>query len=402
VALALGLLLGAAIASSEFVRTTQSDMVESMLSRYETLVDNNARLEEEAEADTLFMSALVDDWTKERLNGRTIVVMLSDNSSDISLNSYLTKTISQAGGSVVSITVHREDFGLGDQAIRLALQEIVEEVPGESFHQALAKQLIEEWCYQYSAISSEATQEDFDLDVHIYQQTAEQTDPALLDLDGGLEPATALQKQFFERYPLTRALLSLGVISISADYSYLQEQIDPVAPKDQMAAFHIATAWQLPYGVNGYVNGFLSTQDVSQDDVVLQSQMGIWIAVYAQEAALENKLQFAAWYWPSLPQAASVDAENPNYHVLLIQPNYTQHSMALLASTYDLSCVTTPQTIRGQYSVIALLSGAEAGIYGEDRSAENHFAPLPQDLTGRAAFKDSSNLIPDVADTMGL
>lgn len=392
VALALGLLLGAAIASSELAQTTQSDMVESMLQRYESLVDSNARLEDAAAADLLFTDAILENWKKERLNGRTIVVMFGTTASDAAQSSVIAEAISRAGGSVVSITVQRDDFGLGDEATRTALLKIVEEEPNESYHRTLANRLVEEWSYQFPLTLPEPTQEDLDLESYTYRQPSGQSDTSPLDLNGGLEPKTALQRQLFEQYPLTRALLALEIISIDADYSFLEEYADPAAHKEQLAALNIATAWQLPYGVNGFVNGFISTNDVFFGGINVETQMGLLIAFSMQEAALDERLQFATWYRAGLSEAQSEAGESSNYHVLLIQADDIPVAMDAVAASHNLSCVTTPQTMRGQYSVIALLSGAEAGIYGDDRPPEKQFAPPPEDQSGRAAFKDGTDI----------
>ncbi|MCL2807532.1 MAG: copper transporter [Coriobacteriia bacterium] len=401
-ALALGLLLGAAIASSELAQRTQSDMVDSMLSRYESLVDANDKLEEDILTSTAFATTLSENWTEGRLNGRTIVLMFGNSRSDEILSSDLAAYLTRAGASVVHVTVLLEDFGLGDRDISSALRELIEEDLREDHQQALAKRLAEEWSYQNNLPLPESSREDHNLAPYTYSQPINFLEASPLDLDGGLEPQTPLQKRLFEQYPLTRALLSLGVISISVNYSNLQELEDPAPPKEQLAALHIATAWQLPYCVNGFINGYLDTDNLASDDASAEIQMGTQLALSMHEAAKEGLLQFATWYRVSFARGAEqVLDEQANYHVLLVQPASQDYPMEQLANFYGFSCVTTPETPSGRYSIVALLTGAEAGIYGEDRSLQNRFAPLPLDVTGRAAFKDNSFAKPDSAAAAG-
>jgi hypothetical protein len=424
VALALGLLLGAAIASSDLAQSTSDDMVESMLSRYEALVDDNARLTKELQGNTDLASDLTGSWSEKRLDGRTIVLLLGDTLGDRSLQASLTDAINHAGGSVVNVTVLKPDFGLEDEELRTALQSIVPEVPGEEYQQTLADQLEKEWSYVYTTSSSEPTQEDFDLPFYTYTlitdelaaienaggentsdqdaaENAEGEDASPTDSsgqsgpladesgpepparDGGLRPQTPFQKILFDRYPLTRALLTYRVVDIGVNYTLLAEHKDPSPPTDQRAALHVATAWQLPYGVNGLINGLAQ----QQDDAMMQTRIGLRLTLSFEKSGTESDLVYPLWLRSSIPHSVRGSVALPNYYTLLIQPDYLNYSMDILASENSLSCVTTPQTVSGRYSLIALLSGAQAGIYGEDRSPENSFPSLPEDTSGRAAFR---------------
>ncbi|MDR1088907.1 MAG: copper transporter [Coriobacteriales bacterium] len=424
VALALGLLLGAAIASSDLAQSTSDDMVGSMLSRYETLIDDNARLTRELEGNTELASDLTGAWSEKRLDGRTIVLLLGDTLGDRSLQASLTDAINHAGGSVVNVTVLKQDFGLEDEEIRTALQTIVDEVPGEEYQQTLAHQLEQEWSYVYTTSSAEPTQEDFDLPFYTYTRindeltaienaggektpdqaaadnaegesaspTGRSSETVLLSdgsgseplaSDGGLVAQTPFQKIFFDRYSLTRALLTYRIVDIGVNYTQLAEHKDPSPPNDQRAALRIATSWQLPYGVNGLINGLAQ----QQDDAMMQTRIGLQLTLSFEQAGAASDLVYPLWLRSSIPHSVRGSVAKPNYYTLLIQPDYLNYSMDILASENSLSCVTTPQTVSGRYSLIALLSGAQAGIYGEDRSPENNFVPLPEDSSGRAAFR---------------
>jgi hypothetical protein len=63
--------------------------------------------------------------------------------------------------------------------------------------------------------------------------------------------------------------------------------------------------------------------------------------------------------------------------VLLTQTGTASAAVAQAAHDAGLSCVTTPTTVMGQYSILALLSGAQSGVYGSDRAEDNRFPALP-------------------------
>ena len=393
IALALGLLLGAAIASSELIQSTSDDMVGSMFSRYETLVDDNNKLKQELQDSTALVSELSETWAEERLDGRTIVLLLGDAPEDKNLHNDLTQSIAQAGGSTVSVTVLRADFGFEDEEILSSLQEIVEEVPGEDYKQTIAQRLVKEWTYAYTTSSVEPVQEDFDIARYQYTWPSAvsvnnngfgtENEDAHLGLDGGLEPATDFQKVIFDEYPLTRALLAYEVIRVDADYSQLIDRSEPSPPADKQAALKVARAWQLPYGVNGLVNGLAQ----QQDEAMTRTQIGVRLTQGIQAAGQKDDLNYPAWLRSSIPKSTSGNVPLPNYYTVLIQPSHLNGTMAILASENSLSCVTSPETAIGRYSVIALLTGAQAGIYGGNRPPESRFAPLPKDTSGRAVFR---------------
>lgn len=385
IALALGLLLGAAIASSELAQSTSDDMVEGMLSRYEELVDENINLEQSSTDSQALVGQLTVGWAHERLDGRTIVLMLGTTAEDQVLRSTYTELLSQAGATVVNVTVERPDFGLGEEDILAALESVVPSVKDEEYQQTLAKRLVEEWTYVYTTSSAVSGSEDLELPHHDYTLPSSEAEAlsSEFDITGGLEPATAFQTVIYEKYALTRALLSLGVISIEVDYAMLAGHTNPEPGTDQIAAYSIATAWQLPYSVNGLINGFVP----EKIDDTQKTRVGIQLTVLMQEAGEDGNLLYPAWLRTSLPKSTSGEVERPSYYALLVQPNNSDTTMESLARVNMLSCVTTPSTPMGRYSVIALLSGAEVGVYGENLSEGYHYAPMSEDTSGRAAFR---------------
>lgn len=429
VSLALGLLLGAAIAASDLAQSTTDDMIDSILSRYDTLTQENTRLEQEAQDNLALASTLSDPWMDSRLEGRTIAMLLGNSQEDEMLQASITQTIKRAGGTVVGITVERSDFGLEDDEVRAALQEIVSEEPGVDYQQTLAQSLSKEWSFVYVGLSAGtgdtassliATEADFSLATHRYvveeaeegsgvsaegapasgssgveqsgsgQQPEQPQSGGVSTVivqaytQGELSPRSPLQKVLHERYALTTTLLSLGVISISVDYASLTQDVGSSVPTDQRAAYSIATAWQLPYGINGFINGFAP----AQGNETSHSSVGLYLTQQIQTAGDAGELSYPSWFRTKIPSRAVVGtAEQPSYFALLLQPAHLSSAMEQAASENGLSCLTSPTGVSGEYSLIALLSGSQVGIYGDNQVSEKHLAPLPEDFSGRAIFR---------------
>lgn len=391
VALALGLLLGAAIASSELVQQTSDGMVDDVMSRYDALVSENATLEQAVDDNEGLAQSLTGAWAEERLDGRTIVLLLGNSTNDEALKKEYTKLLSQSGASVVNVTVLATDFGTGSEDTLAALQEIVPSEDGKEYPEVLAEALVAEWASVYTGSFSDDLLEDLAITPHDYTaplssnstSTSTTTEVGENGVFDGLSPKTPLQTALYDKYPLTRALLTLEIIKIEADYSPLSGHSSPEASLEQQAIYSIASAWQLPYGVNGLVNGFVPA-GVEDENL---SRVGIQVAFEMQERGASGSLPYPAWLRTSLPKTDEELTDTASYYVLLIRPTDTDTTMVSVAGTSGLSCVTTPSTIMGRYSSLALLTGSTIGVYGDDREAGYHYAPTPRDSSGRQAFR---------------
>jgi hypothetical protein len=395
IALAIGLLLGAAVAGSDLARSTSDSMVDSMLARFDELNNQNAKLESLSNENGLLADEFAANWAKNRLDGRTVVTLLGSSEADATLSKNLSDNLKRSNAAVVGITVNQSQFGLDNPAIKQALQKVLPAVQGEDYQATLANRLVAEWSYSYTTSEGDApTAADTQIQKVTYpivyvdtNQKPSEAESGIMDqpllTDDGISPQTPFQETIYQQYSLTRALLTLGVITVDTNYQPLLDHTMPVIPDSQNAALQVAEAWHLPYAVNGLVNG-LSTID--SNDLLKTSSVGITISSKFNEFGSANKLSYPAWLKASIPIYANSGTGLTNYYVLLIQDSSLETDITSEAISANLSCVTTPNTITGNYAILALLSGAKAGIYGEDRPQESRFPKLPVDTTGRAAF----------------
>ncbi|MDR3136539.1 MAG: copper transporter [Coriobacteriales bacterium] len=453
VALAIGLLLGAALASSDLVKDTSTNMVDSMLERFEELTGTNARLEQLSQDNARLAEVFVEPWASGRLDGRTIVAVLAAEAEDEVLADSLAESVHNAGGAFVRVSVNQQDFGLENETNQEALRRAVPEVEGQAYQQTLAERLAEEWAYSYVLEPSTApTAEDDVVPAVDYTVITEAGLQSPAPASNSPVPQTPFQASLFEHYTLTRALLSLGIISVECNYAPLLEHENPSITSVQATALRLAQAWKLPYGTNGLLNGL--TTKVGSD--IRVSQPALSLALAFNERGNAGQLSYPEWLLtrpaeeaaggveaataalaasseenaiksstidgtvtvgladiagshdraqaPGLAAGDAVDAttttdENvtssatapptvnmPNYYVVLTQNSPAAHAIAASAAANGLSCVTSPTGTLGSYALLALLSGAQAGIYGDDRPSENRFPGLPDDASGKAVF----------------
>jgi hypothetical protein len=417
VSLAIGLLLGAAIAGSDLARSASDNMVDSMLVHFDELNETNRQLEQLANDNANLLDAYVNVWAKDRLDGRTVAVVLGNRTSDATLATALTTNLARGNAATVNIKVNLAQLGLQNLQIRQALQTVLPAVADEDYETTLAKRLAQEWSYSYTLVETNAPgaadARPSDADYHatasqeLQAQPSTTLSPEHLNIDGGPAPQTAFQTAFYERYVVTRALLSLGVISIETNYALLAQHANPQIASEQAAALALATAWKLPYGVNGLVDALVDTTlgganssifgsitggtvDATTDATMSANALGVALVTSFNELGSAGALPYPAWLAPFIPNAQNATfqgaAAQSNYYALFVQSDKQDGALAAVAAAHGLSCVTAPDTATGRYAVLALLSGAQAGTYGDDRPVNSRFPALPADSTGRAPF----------------
>ena len=72
-----------------------------------------------------------------------------------------------------------------------------------------------------------------------------------------------------------------------------------------------------------------------------------------------------------------VDPSTLSRYAVLAQARGRANSFIDAAKQMGLSCVTALDDTSGEYSLVALLSGARKGIYGSDRPADSYYPELP-------------------------
>jgi hypothetical protein len=424
-ALAVGLLIGAAITGSDLVRSTSNDMLEDVLGRFSELETENAQLTEDLAFETPFGAQMLRGWQDGRLEGRTIVLLTSEADEDTALASRIATLMEQSGAVAVTVQVAQPDFGTTDEKVVTALQEIVPAVDGRPYNEVLAQALVDEWAYEYvpdPTAKPPATGTTNGTGAPEDAADATSTDPNAASTDlaniGGIgsanttpapgtggattDPAAvALEAAFDKNYQLTSKLIDLGCITVTVDYHRFieHEGIDPEGA--QAAAWALAGERTLPYAMNGAVDLLVNSSD---DGVgVSPDTTGIAIAALVKDKGANEELPY-----PRFKPTASTtrqpteedetgDEEGPatlsavgdgssSYFAVLLQDAGRNAGMVENARQRDLSCVTVFGDNAGRYSLVALLSGAQTGIYGSDRAPDSKYPSLPQDPTGLAPF----------------
>ncbi|MDR0500586.1 MAG: copper transporter [Coriobacteriales bacterium] len=306
-ALALGLLLGAAIAGSDIVRNTSTDMVDALMTRFDETESVNQKLQSELADGNKLAQQLTQDWQSDRLTGRSIVILTTDGAQDKRQIESMRMAVAKAGATTVVVSFASELLKPDAGAVA-DLKEIVPEQSGEAYSATLARKLAEEWSYSYTLSSadsptevdatplpldsvtavlggvvpatdsvSDSTAQDQAATADGAMQTpdatlgnASQTTDATLGNASQTTDATtsssaqtadsafgstpsAFQRTLFNRYSLTRQLIDAGLLSITVDYASLLVHTNPKLTSEQLAALTVMSAWGLPYGINGVI-----------------------------------------------------------------------------------------------------------------------------------------------------
>jgi len=337
---------------------------------------------------------------QKRFEGRTIALLVSetaislsassDNGSSATMINGIQEALEDSGAAVVRIVVHTQSFGLQDSATLSAIQRIVAPVEGETYEETVAKRLVREWSYTY--VSSNGSGGTGDTEGEVDGSGVGSMAPSTEDYQAiqnrpitEVTPQTPFQQYLYDQYPLTRYLLTNKIISIEANYQSLLEGIQPYPTSGNLISLQLASAWQIPYGVNGVVD-MLTTNGSSVAKTL--DQVGLQIAQEFDTRGAQNALPYPSWLKNRLIALVgnSVAAHDASYFAVLANVDASSSVYVSNANSYNLSTVTTPTELSGRYSVIALLSGAPRGIYGQDREQSMLFPAVPADTTGRIPF----------------
>lgn len=143
-ALAIGLLMGAAIGGSETLRQTSSSMVENLRTDYNKVVAERDELTGKMSKQTKFTSDFVNAWAHERLFQKTVVVLRDKEST--SCAERIDDLVKIADGKVVQVTLAPLDFKDEKNAdIIKELSHMVGENDPAKLRTAVAQRLAAEW-----------------------------------------------------------------------------------------------------------------------------------------------------------------------------------------------------------------------------------------------------------------
>ncbi len=415
-ALAIGLLLGAAIAGSDLVRDTSQGLVDSLLEEFNDITQENNELTKQIEVERPLTQQLLGYWQDGQLVDRTVVVLSGDSASDTELSQQTSQMISDSGGVPVTITVKVPEFGLTDATITESLQQVIPVVDGEPYTTTIGKALVDEWTYDgllaavateqngSSAEGSTADESNASGSTTSSSTTNGSSTNASSVPDVDTEELPTITKRLILGFPLTSKLVDLDCITITVDYkSFIAANSDKMTTR-QKQTWTEADEDGLPYAVNGLVN--LLTVSNDENSASIADPVGLQITRYIDNLGTAGDLPVYQWKTTtdanameggddqsSAGEAATgildqigdgevtasddVDPTTLGRYAVLAQVKGRANSFIDAATQMGLSCVTTLDDASGEYSLVALLSGARKGIYGSDRPADAHFPTLP-------------------------
>jgi hypothetical protein len=396
IALAVGLLLGAAITGSDLVRDTSNDMLDSLLTRFDETEGRNAELAAALEAEQGFNVTLFDGWKAGRLTGRTVVILTDTATTGGGLTTSVSETVSGAGANPVRVTVLKSGLGLGDEATLGELQTVLPAVEGSDYAGTVADALVAEWTTSFTSLAAlqaantaaaannDGTVAEADAEAETTEGTGDEqpsdTPPTSI---AGITPSTAFEEMVLERYPVTLKLIELDCIEIDTDYRALIERAEAEGAALQTQLWTLLDTWQLPYTANALVGMAI---DPGQETPTPDASVAL-IAERFVAKGNDGSLPYPAILDNSSGSTEPLGAETTlNYFALLLQEEGQAAGFIAAAQEHGLSCITTPRVRTGQYGIIALLSGSQKGIYGEDQGEDATYPPLPGDQNGLAPF----------------
>ncbi|MDR0308408.1 MAG: copper transporter [Coriobacteriales bacterium] len=205
-ALAIGLLLGVAITGSDLLRNTSDDLVASLQNQYTVLRQDNSSISESLKFEQGTSSFFFDDWRKERMNGRVIVLLSENNKTELDTQDSLASLVMSSGGAVVKVKVLVPNFGLDDPDTFAALKLLVTGLGNDNASQQLASALLTEWSYSGKVQT---------LPVSSNNPTDTSADPgAQADVQAGGNAGLINANNLPDQYPLTSYLVKQKIIAL--------------------------------------------------------------------------------------------------------------------------------------------------------------------------------------------
>jgi hypothetical protein len=397
-ALALGLLLGVAITGSDLVRDASNNLAESLTEQFDELNTTNQTLNNQLQTQQVFSDGLLVDWQKERFKGRTIVILTRASEADESLTKELSALVTQCGGSPVTVRIDpTKGFALEDESMAAELKQILPEIEGESYETTLARALVAEWSFTIqegeSSISS-LLETNYPLTTLLvekkiitittaYQPVFESTGtiaqgPSVTDATNTTDAAEAADAtdttSTADTTGVTEAADATGMTD-GADVG-LEGNSDAVTLAQQRSAYESAERLQLPYRANGVIDTAVFAQ--AEGGRPVADPVALQIALAFDQKGMAGELSYQH---PGMRAVASSDtaqeSSTTNYYALLVQQDDAIETMTALSRDVGLPCEISPLEPMGRYGVVALLSGAEKGIYGLGYDDVTPFPSVP-------------------------
>lgn len=141
-ALALGLVLGGIVVERGTLDAQRKALVDSLQKDFRRLSAQNRDLRLQVDAESRFADAAATVAVKDRLKGRTVVVVANSGRSDAAQDAR--KAVESAGGKVAVVLVDRISLGLDEEEVRRSLASVVP-TGTEATSASVATSLAAEW-----------------------------------------------------------------------------------------------------------------------------------------------------------------------------------------------------------------------------------------------------------------
>lgn len=402
-ALAIGLLLGAAIAGSGTLNTTTSDLVDSLFERYSSLSTENSEYELESNQYQSLTGEFVESWDDGKLEDRNIMIVTGTSSSESNISDEVAEYVSDAGADYVIVRVSEEAFGTADSEVLASLQEVLPAAGNGDYGETLAQALVAEWTSEARAqeAADQADGEsddggsdadgddaaDSDSSSSSDGESASDSSTGSSDSSGsgskgssnssGSGSATSSDEEEVSVYD-GGAVTSMGQISEDDLAAY---PVTSCLIENEIIEIENASA--IPDDIDGYVDIYVHEQAASSesteqggDDASDGSGSADGdsdssdAAADSDDADSEDEDGDGTVYYADTIAAQLGNAfDGAEVPVVFTQSSSASSDLMDEASTRGVAGVSSYSGYMGRYSIVTLLASGESGVYGPDRDS---------------------------------
>ncbi|NTU71111.1 MAG: copper transporter [Coriobacteriia bacterium] len=122
-ALAIGLVLGGLVVQQGSFSRQQDALVSGLQRDFRKLKNENSRLKKEVALQNSYSEQITSAWAKNRLKGHAVVILTSGAEKEGAAAA--AADVRTAGGTPVTVTILKREFGLNDEKVVSALRSVV-------------------------------------------------------------------------------------------------------------------------------------------------------------------------------------------------------------------------------------------------------------------------------------
>ncbi len=339
-ALAGGLLLGAAIGGSGLLSTTTSDLVDSLFDKYSDLSSQNDELDLSSKQYEALSGSFVDKWDDGKLANMDVVILTGTSSEDSNASREVAGYVTDAGGRYTIVHVDTESYGTSNSTILAALRTVVPTVEGEEYTSTLAQALAKEWTAR--------TQQDTVFD------------------GGTISSSSNISDGDKSAYPVTTCLIQNGIISIE-NSSHIPDTISGCINMhvnvSQGQGSQAQAQGQGSQGQSEHTDSSDSSQTEEQSG---DNQQSSGDGSSSSQQGESNTTKYVA---DTVSLQIANQLKNKGAAVVFTQNSAESKDLMDQASRIGIAGVSSCSGYMGRYSIVSLLVSKAAGVYGPDRDS---------------------------------